>query len=101
MAVNTSLPKKNDKPQSNEPGCGPPRVLNAMLLVLSNWLAFSMLKLTTPRFPFAPWLMADRRSGDAVGQYHIEFWPAHVGMPVVVLSRKKMPLEPLSMKLAG
>ena len=51
MAVNTSRPKKNERPQSKLEFCpapaGPPSVLNAELpleLLLNSVFAFSMLK---------------------------------------------------------
>src|SRR5208283_3417616 len=102
MAVNTLRPKKNASPQSKAPGFGPPRVLNAVLWVANSASAFSMLKFTgTADDMLVPWLLAVRLSGEVVGQYQC-VWSAHVGgTPAVLLLRKKIPLDPLSMKLCG
>src|SRR5208337_3924530 len=66
-----------------------------------------MLKLTVLGVPtglplaFCPWLVADKFTGELEGQYQGEICPLQVAMPVVAVSRKKSPFEPLSKKLSG
>ena len=69
IAVKRLRPKKNDNPQSNDPVCGPPEVLNAKLPVFDSISKLSIVKFTvTGAVMFVPWFPADKLAGD-VGQY--------------------------------
>src|SRR5215472_6156114 len=99
MASKTFLPKWNGRPQSKLLGFDPAMLLKTKLFALLNRVsALATLKLTeVDPEPTVLMLVALRFWLDE-GQYQpiAEVQP---GIPVVVLSRKKMPFDPVSTKL--